>query len=209
MRAEVEQLRLALGRDDAGFEIAMDDAGVMGRLHARGDLPGNLERFINRQRPAVESVGKGLAFDILEDETARAVVVFDPEDPGDVGMAQLCERPGLTREAREAVGVAGEMLGQRLDGDGLAETRCTVPAGPQCEGEMQEASAPRCSDSPRSVGATEGEIPPTRERVSRTRHALQQTSQSCTKLPRTSSSTWVVTSSPQSGQVTTNSFTGG
>ena len=79
----------------------------------------------------------------------------------------------------------------------------------RCEGEMQEASAPRCSDSHRSVGATDGEIPPTRERVSRTSPGLQQTLQSCTKLPRTSSSTWVVTSSPQSGQVTTNSFTGG
>lgn len=38
---------------------------------------------------------------------------------------------------------------------------------------------------------------PSAKRRTRTSQGLQQTSQSCTKLPRTSSSTWISTSSPQ------------
>jgi hypothetical protein len=43
---------------------------------------------------------------------------------------------------------------------------------------------------------------PSADRVTRTSQGLQQTSQSCTKLPRTSSSMWISTSSPQYGHVT-------
>jgi len=70
----------------------------------------------------VETVGEGFAVDVLEDEVALAVLLFDAVDAGDVGMAELGEGPRFALEAGESLGVAREVLGERLDGDGAAES---------------------------------------------------------------------------------------
>jgi hypothetical protein len=58
------------------------------RLDARGDLHRQLDRLVDRQRPAVEPVGERLALDILEHEVPRPVLLLDAVDPGEVRMVQ-------------------------------------------------------------------------------------------------------------------------
>ena len=101
----------------------MDDAGFVGGLDAGGDLDGQFEGFIQRDRAAVEAFGEGLAFDVLEDEVPGSGLFLDALDAGEVDVAERGKGLGLTLEAFEADGVLGEELRQFLDGDVAVEAR--------------------------------------------------------------------------------------
>jgi len=101
----------------------VDHTRLVRRLDARGDLHRQLDRLIHRQRPTVEPVRQRLAFNIFEDQILRAVLLLDPVDAGEVGVVDLRERPRLALKAGEAVGILGELLRRRLDGDGAVQPR--------------------------------------------------------------------------------------
>ena len=64
-----------------------------------------------------DEFGQILAVDEFHHERADAGAVFDAVDGRDVRMIQRRERLGFAGESREPIGVAGERLGQHLQGD--------------------------------------------------------------------------------------------
>jgi len=61
-----------------------------------------------------------------DDETPGALLV-QPIDGRDIGMVQGPEELGLTLEAREAVGIGCELVGEHLDRNVAIELRITRP----------------------------------------------------------------------------------
>ncbi len=72
-QAEVEDLDLVVCRDldVRGFQIAMNDASLVRRLEGFGNLHGDAERCLHRNRAALNAVGQGFPLDQLEDDRAR------------------------------------------------------------------------------------------------------------------------------------------
>ena len=91
----------------------MDDALVVRGFEAVGDLPGDLERLVERNRALLDPLGQRRALDQLHDERA----VLDAVDRGDVRMVEGGEHLRLAREARHAHGVPGEVFRDQLDRD--------------------------------------------------------------------------------------------
>ncbi len=117
--AEVEDLDLAVRRelDVCGLEVAVDDPLLVRLLHRLGDLPGDGERLVERERPSLQPLGEVLARHELHHEGAHAVRLLEAVDRGDVGVLQLGQELRLALEAREALRVPGEVLRQDLDRD--------------------------------------------------------------------------------------------
>ena len=67
---EVEDLDRAVGSDldVGGFEIAVDDALLVRRLEGLGDLEGDGDGLVHRDRAASDALGEILAVDELHDE---------------------------------------------------------------------------------------------------------------------------------------------
>ena len=57
------------------------------------------------------------ALDKLEDERLHAIRFFESVNRGDVGMIERREDLRFAFEAREAIGIEGEQLGQDFEGD--------------------------------------------------------------------------------------------
>ena len=89
----------------------MDDALVVRGFEAVGDLPGDLERLVQRNRSLLDSFGQRRTLDQLHDERA----VLDAVDRGDVRMVEGGQHLRLAREARHARGVVGEVFRDQLD----------------------------------------------------------------------------------------------
>ena len=53
------------------LEVAMDDAAFVGRLERVGDLHGDRQRLVERERARRDAVGQALAFDQLHHEERR------------------------------------------------------------------------------------------------------------------------------------------
>ena len=68
--AEIEHLDLAVLRelDVRRFQVAVDDALLVSLFEGLGDLPRDLDRFVDRNRSATETHRELLAFNQLEDE---------------------------------------------------------------------------------------------------------------------------------------------
>src|SRR5262249_10813735 len=88
--AEVGDLGYAVGseQDVGGLEITVDNPGPVGRIHGHdqgyhpfGCLPGRLGR-------SAQPIGEAPAFEQLEGDIRRAVVLSDVEDLEDIRMAQ-------------------------------------------------------------------------------------------------------------------------
>ena len=62
--------------DVARLEVAVDDARLVRRFEAGGELGADGERLAQRQRRAVQPLGEALAGHVLEREIAVAVVVL-------------------------------------------------------------------------------------------------------------------------------------
>ena len=86
---------------------------------AAGDLRRVLDRLAPRQRALCQPVAQRLAVEQLHDESA----VLEAVHLGDVRVVERRERPGFAFEARETIRIAGEGVGQNLDGDVAAEPR--------------------------------------------------------------------------------------
>ena len=96
-------------------------------LERLGDLAGDREGLVERERPALQPLGEVFALDELHDEGADAARLLEAVDRGDVGVLELGEDLRLALEAREAFGVGGERLGEDLDGDLALQLRVGRP----------------------------------------------------------------------------------
>ena len=124
-QAEVEDLDAAvLGDEDVvRLEIAVDDALVVGRGEALGDLRGVVDRLAHRQRRASDALAQRLALEQLGDHERRAVVSAEIVDREDVRVVELAGGARLLLEATQPVGVLGEGRGQDLEGDLATDAR--------------------------------------------------------------------------------------
>ena len=86
-------------------------------LQCLGDLLGNRQRLVQRDRPRRDSVSEGRPFNQFEDERLRAVGFLDTVDGGDVGVVEAGEDLRLPLEPSEPIRISRESVGQDLQGD--------------------------------------------------------------------------------------------
>ena len=96
--------------------------------HARGRLPDQLDRVLERQEPAVRDAAAAqlvelLADDVLHRDVRDAVVLVDVVDVDDVGMVELRADLRLVEEHLDDARIVGELLAEALDHDLLLEAR--------------------------------------------------------------------------------------
>ena len=94
----------------------MHDSGRVRRFEPGRDLDGHGEYLVDRHWSRCEPLAER-PLDQLQDEKARAVMLLEAVDRGDVGMVEGRQHPCLALEAREPLRVPLELLGQCLDGD--------------------------------------------------------------------------------------------
>ena len=90
----------------------MDDALFVGCFKGLGDLPGDGERLVERDRALPDAVRQRRPFDQLQDQRLDAVSFLQPVDAPDVGMVQRRQHLGFPLEASQPVGVGRERLGE-------------------------------------------------------------------------------------------------
>ncbi len=100
--------------DVRGLEkVAMHHPGLMRGLQRLGDLLRNRQRLVQRDRPLRDQVGEGRVFHQLQHQRSGAVCFLDG---GDNGVVEAGEDLRLPLEPGEAVRIAGEGVGEDLQG---------------------------------------------------------------------------------------------
>ncbi len=104
----------------------MHDALFVRRLEGFGDLPGDPQRFVDRQTSCCrDATGEGLPFDELQHECAIAVCVFDAVDRADMRVIDRRQtRASRSNRARRS-GLSRKATGQNLDRHVTSEFRIT------------------------------------------------------------------------------------
>ena len=74
--------------DVSGFEIAMNDALLVRRFQCLGDLLGDGQCLVERNRPLRDTVRERRSLDQLHHERADTVALFEAVDLRDVRMVQ-------------------------------------------------------------------------------------------------------------------------
>jgi hypothetical protein len=102
----------------------MNDPFLVRRLNGVDDLAGDAQRLVNSQPRAlrrVELLGERLAIHELEDDvrdaSPRIAPLLEAKDLGDVWMIERGQQLRLAREARSALRISDEGVGQDFDGD--------------------------------------------------------------------------------------------
>ena len=115
-------------------EIAVNDALLVGRFDSCRNLQPELQGIFDRYRSTLQSAGKRVSLDKLENDESRTGRFFKTVYRCDVWMVQRSEQPGFAFESRQAFGVVGKLLGQRLQSDFapsfLSRARHTSPMPP-------------------------------------------------------------------------------
>ena len=111
----------ALMRMLAGFQIAVDDAHLVGRLECLGNLRRNFDGVGFGHRTTRDEIGQVLAADELHRDEPLTVGLVETEDSRDVGVVDRRQRLGLAFKSAHALGVGRERLGQDLDRDFTVE----------------------------------------------------------------------------------------
>jgi hypothetical protein len=116
---KIEDLDRAVGRDSdvARLQVAVNDALGVRRLQALGDLVGDLNRVLDRDRSSLDSLREVFAFDQFHDEEDLARIDrLQPEQRRDVRVIHTRQDLRLTLEASESLGVVSKSFRQDLDG---------------------------------------------------------------------------------------------
>jgi hypothetical protein len=92
-----------------------------------GDLLGDLEGLIDRDRASRQTLLEVLALDELEGEEGLPVGLLEPVDGGDVRVVEGREKVGLALEAAEALRVLHHLGRKHLDGHLAAQGRVGGP----------------------------------------------------------------------------------
>jgi len=125
-QTEVEELHPAVKTDTdvPGLEVAVQHALLVRRLQGQRDLLGDRERLAKWHGPSAKTIREALAFHELYDEDGQAVVGFlETVEGGDAGVVEGGEDAGLLPQAGEALGLEGELVGKRLEGDLAVQLR--------------------------------------------------------------------------------------
>ena len=122
---EIEHLHRAVlcELDIGGLQIAMHDAVLVRRLERFGNLTGNRQRFVNRDRSLRDAVCQRRAVDELEDEGPLRTDFLRSVDLRDVRMVERRQHLRLALKARDAIGIGGKEIRKNLDGDVAAQPR--------------------------------------------------------------------------------------
>ena len=87
----------------------MDDAVIVRALQGVGDLDGDGNRLVERNRRDCDPVRQRRPLDELHGERAEVALAFlEAEDLRDVGMVERRERLRFALETREPIGIAGQ-----------------------------------------------------------------------------------------------------
>jgi len=78
---------------------------------------------LGRDGPTQDGVGQRVTFDELHHERARCARFLEAVDVRDVRMIQRGEQVRFAFEARQALGIGREQIGEDLDGDVAMEQR--------------------------------------------------------------------------------------
>ena len=101
----------------------MDDAFLVRGLERLRDLARDLERHVERQWSAGETIGQRRPVDELHHDGVQAAGDFEAVNRGDVRMVQGGEQARLPLQARDALRIAGQRRRQHLDGHLAMESR--------------------------------------------------------------------------------------
>jgi len=101
----------------------VDDPGFVRGLEPLGDLPAHVERFVERERAALQAVFQRLSRHELEHEEARVADLVDAVDLRHVRMIERGQRPRFALETPQAFLVVRELLREHLDRDLAIEAR--------------------------------------------------------------------------------------
>ena len=115
----------------------MDDAGFMRGVEGIGELPRDMQRLRDRERPGGESIGQGVALDELEHQRRLLAVLDHVIDGRYIRMVERCQRARLALESRDGIGVGRNARRHNLDRHVASEAHITRPvdfphaAGPE------------------------------------------------------------------------------
>ena len=101
----------------------MDDALVVRGLERLGDLRRHGDRFVDRDRPALQALGEVLAVHQLQHEEELPLRLLEAVDGGDAGVVECGKDLRLAPEPGEPLGVLRHLAGQHLEGDLAPELR--------------------------------------------------------------------------------------
>ena len=118
-QAEIQHLhRAVIAHLDVGrLQIAMDDPLFVCSFHRVGDLSGDGDGFVNRDRPLCDPLREVRSCDELHDQRANRQAVLETVNLRDVRMIERGQRLRFSRKTRQAIGVARERVRQDLQRD--------------------------------------------------------------------------------------------
>ncbi len=123
--AEVGELHPPVGGDEdvGGLDVAVHDAGRVGRRERERRLADDAPHLAGRHRAAADDGGERVTLDELHDEVGGAVVLAVVVDRGDVLVRHPRAVPGLVAEPGGEGRVLGGVGPHHLDGDVAAQHR--------------------------------------------------------------------------------------
>jgi hypothetical protein len=123
--AEIQHLHGAVGAelDVRGLQIAMDDPLLVRRFERVGNLPGDRQGLIDRDRAPCNALREILTLDEFHHEGVHACRFLESVDRRDVGMIQRGESLRLSFKPSETLGLLGERVRQDLDRDLTTQRR--------------------------------------------------------------------------------------
>ena len=140
-QAEVEDLHQSVAREEdvLRLEVAVDDAALVRRGEAAGELPGVVDGLARRQRAVLAKArAQRLALEELRDDVALIALAAEVVDGQDVRMIEHPRGARLLLETPQGVGIVREAARQHLHRDVAAEARVVRaidlahPPGPDC-----------------------------------------------------------------------------
>ena len=101
----------------------MDDPLLVGGFERLGDLAGDRQGFIERDRAFGDPVLERRPFDQFQHQRPRVTALFEAVDLRDVGVVQGGENFGFPLEAGEAFFILGKGVGEDFQGHVPVERR--------------------------------------------------------------------------------------
>ncbi len=118
--SEIENFDVTASGDKnvGGFDVTMDDAFCVGGIEGVGDFGGEGDELVEFDGTSGDGVLEGGAFEIFHGDESAAIFFADVINGADIRMIQGGSGFGFALETREGLGISGEFIGEKLQGDG-------------------------------------------------------------------------------------------